>query len=78
MDLLLLTAALTGTLLCPLQVADVVFSYAVSGECDQVFGGRWGLGDDALKPYRTVMVLSWAKLETAVSTLEQMLLGQLT
>ena len=57
----------------PCQVAEQTFSYAVSEECDQVFGGKWCLGDDGLKPSRTVMVLSWGKLQAAIQTLEQML-----
>ena len=42
----------------------------MSVDSDQVFGGSWGYDDDALKPFRTVMVLPYSKLVSAISALE--------
>lgn len=47
------------------------FSYPVSTESDELFGGQWDLEDSTLKPYRTVIVVSAAKLEEVVVELER-------
>ena len=45
----------------------------MSEESDQVFGGVWSMDDEALKPFRTVMILTRSKLETALAALESAL-----
>lgn len=47
------------------------FSYSVSVESDQVFGGRWSSDDCAMKPLRTVMILPFSKLEHVATALEK-------
>lgn len=49
------------------------FSYPVSNESDDVFGGKWSLDDTAMKPFRTVMVLPYLKLESVVASLEKLI-----
>ena len=46
------------------------FSYPVVEESDSVLGGRWSFDDEAMKPYRTVMVLPAGRLEPAIVELE--------
>ena len=54
-----------------LQASILSFSYPVGEESDQVLGGKWDMDDNAMKPYRTLMVIEARKLERCIVELEQ-------
>ena len=56
-----------------LQVAVLSFSYPLAEDSDSVLGGRWSFDDEAMKPYRTVMIIPARKLEQAIAEVEGLL-----
>lgn len=55
------------------QESILTFSYPVAEESDLVLGGHWSFDDEAMKPFRTVMVIPARKLEHAVTEIERTL-----
>lgn len=49
------------------------FSYPVSEDSDSVIGGSWSFDDQAMKPFRTVMIIPATALEKIVVMLESAL-----
>ena len=56
------------------QEAVTHFSYeAAAAEEDTLLGGNWGYDDAILRPYRTVMLIPYRRLQPIVTALEGVL-----